>query len=87
MWSKQEASVLWEAAKQVIEGIHSKGVVIMDLKPEHIIVSPKGLFIVDYGCSYWLTRGRPIAFMLTSPVFASVRQFTHFGNPVGYCRV
>jgi len=66
----------------VVRLIHSRGVAIMDLKPEHLILSARGLFIVDYGCSYFVGQGRPINLMLTTPVFSSVRDFTHFVNPV-----
>lgn len=52
----------------VVSGIHSRGYAIMDIKPEHLILSPNGLFIVDYGCSYHVDSGRPLAFMLISPV-------------------
>lgn len=45
-------------------------------------LSSQGLFIVDYGCSYFVEKGRPINLMFTTPVFSSVRDFTHFVNPV-----
>ena len=80
--------MLWKAAVEVIKGIHAKGIAIMDLKPEHLILSSRGLFIIDYGCSYFVAKGRPLAFLLMSPMFASVRDFTHFADPVRqYCAI
>ena len=58
----------------------------MDLKPKHLILSYRGLFIVDYGCSYFVANGRPTYLMLSSPVFSSVRDDSHFANPVQYNR-
>lgn len=74
--------VLWKAAVEIVRGIHNRGVAIMDIKPDHLILSSRGLYIVDYGCSYFVANGRPIAFLLMSPIFSSVRDSTHFSNPV-----
>jgi serine/threonine protein kinase len=80
-WTKEDGELLWRAAVEVVKGIHSRGAAIIDLKPEHLILSPRGLFIVDYGCSYFVAKGRPIAFMLMSPIFSSVRDSNSYCQP------
>lgn len=52
------------------------------MKPEHLILSDKGLHLVDYGSAYQLKRGRMISLLFCDPIFASRMEFTKFGNPV-----
>jgi tRNA A-37 threonylcarbamoyl transferase component Bud32 len=81
-WTKNDAEELWKAVVEIVQAIHSKGIAIMDLKPEHLILTPRGLFVIDYGCSYFVKMGRPIPLLLMSPMFSSVLDDTHFENPV-----
>lgn len=81
-WDPQQIQILWKAAVEVISAIHSRGVVITDLKPAHFIISPVGFFVVDYGCAYFAGEGRIIALMLSTHAFSSTRETTHFGDPV-----
>lgn len=80
--NRQELEVVWTAVVAVIKGIHSRGVAIMDMKPNHIIISPSVLYIIDYGCSYVVNEGRTINLVLISPIFASELEFSQFANPV-----
>jgi len=80
-WSPQELQLLWKAAKEIIREVHSRGVVITDLKPAHLILSRHGLFIIDYGCAYFAGKGRKVSLILSSLAFSSVRDATHFGDP------
>ncbi len=97
-WTKAELSTLWTAANLVIATIHRRGIVITDLKvqvnrertmniypyiqPAHFILTPFGLCIVDFGCSYSIHSGRSIELILCDPIFSSTREFTNFADPV-----
>jgi len=82
-WSMQQLQLLWEAAVDIITKIHAKGIVLMDLKPRHFILSLHGLFIIDYGLSYFLSVGRDITLLMSSSMFSSVKESNHIANP-GY---
>jgi len=43
---------IWVFLKRVFSDIHKRGVLIADFKPDHIIVSKDGIYVVDYGGSY-----------------------------------
>jgi hypothetical protein len=59
-----------------------RGIIITDLKPEHLILTSTGLYLVDYGCAYQVQRGRRVRLLYTDPVFSSRMEFTSFGNLV-----
>lgn len=82
-WSRQHSQLLWEAAVDIIKGVHAKGIVLMDLKPSHFILSLHGLFLIDYGLSYVLSVGRDITLLMSTSSFSSVRESSHIANP-GY---
>ena len=57
---KQDASIILELAKQLLQGIHllyQEGVAHCDIKPENIIIHkcpPIHLYIVDFDLVLWL---------------------------------
>jgi len=53
----------------VFSDIHRRGVIICDFKPDHIIISVRGIYIIDFGGSYQIGKNRPIYLFTTN--FAS----------------
>lgn len=53
--SNEEINMVWSNLKQILTGIHNRGIIIGDIKPQHFIVHFQGLSygitLVDYGAS------------------------------------
>lgn len=56
---------------EVIKLIHSKGIVIRDLKPFHIMINPKGIRILDFETAHDITEKEPIPYPGISRGFSS----------------
>lgn len=49
---KKKASLLWMIKIcTILEHIHKNGIIHMDLKPENIIVTSRGVYLIDFGVS------------------------------------
>lgn len=62
----------------VMEGMHSKGVVHRDLKPQNLMRKGSKLYLVDYGLAKIGRNGREsVGGFVGTPRYASVRAHEH----------
>lgn len=55
-WNEQTASVYALLCIEILKSIHSRGVLYVDVKPEHFVVQEDKLYLVDYGSSRLLNK-------------------------------
>ena len=48
----QDIEYIFIEVAKILSRVHDRKVVHCDVKPEHIIISPDGVFLIDYGSSY-----------------------------------
>eukprot|EP01129_Flabellula_baltica_P007154 TRINITY_DN274_c0_g2_i2.p1 TRINITY_DN274_c0_g2~~TRINITY_DN274_c0_g2_i2.p1 ORF type:complete len:618 (-),score=118.92 TRINITY_DN274_c0_g2_i2:222-1814(-) len=48
----QENEYIFLEVAKILNRVHDRKVVHCDVKPEHIIISPDGVFLIDFGSSY-----------------------------------
>jgi len=67
--SQEDLEKILQFLLVVFSDIHRRGVIICDFKPDHIIISFRGIYIIDFGGSYQIGKDRPIYLFTTN--FAS----------------
>ncbi|KAF7700513.1 Casein kinase I isoform alpha [Cucumispora dikerogammari] len=68
---------------EIFEKIHSKGIIIRDMKPDNVLVDNKDLYLIDFGMSkYFVKGGKHIPLKLGKELAGTVRYAsinTHLG--------
>uniref|UniRef100_A0A6B2LN39 Protein kinase domain-containing protein n=1 Tax=Arcella intermedia TaxID=1963864 RepID=A0A6B2LN39_9EUKA len=44
-------AALAKQAINILHGIHERGIVHNDIKPEHLVIKDDTMYLIDYGCS------------------------------------